>query len=75
MLGLSDHLGEALPRYPIDEVPSTFASTWTWADLRKGAEAMNPFAYFQYRYYEERVVVEHGLVAVTELAGRPSGAD
>ena len=28
-------------------------STWTWADLRKGAEAMNPFAYFRFRYYEK----------------------
>jgi nitrile hydratase len=52
MMGLSRHLGEALPRYPIDEVPSAFAGTWTWADLRTGAEAMNPLAYFQYRYYE-----------------------
>jgi nitrile hydratase len=52
MMGLSRHLGEALPRYPIDEVPSVFAGTWTWAHLRTGAEAMNPLAYFQYRYYE-----------------------
>jgi nitrile hydratase beta subunit len=52
MMGLSGHLGEALPRYRIDEVPTAFSGTWTWADLRKGAEAMNPFAYFQYRYYE-----------------------
>ena len=41
------------PSYDIDAVPTTFATTWTWADLRKGAEAMNPFAYFQYRYYEK----------------------
>jgi nitrile hydratase subunit beta len=53
MMGLSDHLGEALPEYPIDKVPTNFRSTWTWADLRMGAEAMNPFAYFQYRYYEK----------------------
>jgi nitrile hydratase len=52
MMGLSRHLGQALARYPIDEVPTAFADTWTWADLRKGAEALNPLAYFQYRYYE-----------------------
>lgn len=53
MMGLSDHLAEAAPGYDMEEVPTTFADTWTWADLRKGAEAMNPFAYFQYRYYEK----------------------
>jgi nitrile hydratase subunit beta len=53
MMGLSGHLGEALPRYPVDQVPTAFAGTWTWADLRKGAEAMDPLAYFQYRYYEK----------------------
>jgi nitrile hydratase len=53
MMGLSEHLGGSGPKYPIEEVPTTFASTWTWADLRKGAEAMHPFAYFQYRYYEK----------------------
>ena len=26
---------------------------WTWGDLRQSAEAMNPLAYFQYRYYEK----------------------
>lgn len=76
MLGLSDHLGEALPRYPIDQVPTTFASSWTWADLRKGAEAMNPFAYFQYRYYEKWLggisgfLVQHGYVTEEELEQR-----
>jgi nitrile hydratase len=76
MMGLSDHLGEALPQYPIDEVPTTFASTWTWADLRKGAEAMNPFAYFQYRYYEKWLggisgfFVEQGYVKQDELEQR-----
>jgi nitrile hydratase len=43
-------LRDALPGYDLDKVPTAFTSTWTWADLRKGAEAMNPFAYFQYRY-------------------------
>lgn len=53
MMGLSAHLGDARPEYPIDEVPTSFSTTWTWADLRKGAEAMHPFAYFQFRYYEK----------------------
>jgi len=53
MMGLSSHLADAQPTYPITEVPTAFSSTWTWADLRKGAEAMNPFAYFQFRYYEK----------------------
>jgi nitrile hydratase subunit beta len=52
MMGLSAHLGQALPRYPIDEVPTAFADTWTWADLRTAAEAMNPVSYLQYRYFE-----------------------
>src|ERR1700739_2240679 len=53
MMGLSQHLKEATPKCPIDHVPTKFKSTWTWADLRKGAEALNPFDYFKYRYYEK----------------------
>ncbi len=49
MMGLSNHLGSALPAYPIDEVPTAFKDEWTWADLRTGAEAMNPFDYFKFR--------------------------
>jgi nitrile hydratase len=41
------------PQLPLDPVPSAFNTVWTWADLRKGAEAMNPFDYFKYRYYEK----------------------
>jgi nitrile hydratase len=73
MMGLSDHLSEALPRYPIEEVPTAFSSTWTWADLRKGAEAMNPLAYFQYRYYEKWLggitgyLLSHGYISEDEL--------
>jgi nitrile hydratase len=84
MMGLSDHLNEALPRYPMEEVPSVFADTWTWADLRKGAEAMNPLVYFKYRYYEKWLggitayLLERGYLSaeeleekVTEYAGQP----
>jgi nitrile hydratase len=53
MMGLSNHLGESLPKYPIGKVPTAFKSFWTWGHLRTGAEAMNPFDYFKFRYYEK----------------------
>jgi nitrile hydratase len=46
MMALSNHL-------PVAEVPTTFNSLWTWGHLRKGAEAMHPFEYFKFRYYEK----------------------
>ena len=46
MMGLSNHLG-------FQGVPTKLDDEWTWADLRKGAEAMNPFDYFRFRYYEK----------------------
>jgi nitrile hydratase len=73
MMGLSASLRGALPGYDIDAVPTAFASTWTWADLRQGAEAMNPFAYFQFRYYEKWLggisayLVDQGYVTQQEL--------
>ncbi|CDM97575.1 MULTISPECIES: nitrile hydratase subunit beta [Limnospira] len=53
MMGLSSHLKDALPDYPIEQVPTAFQDIWTWADLRRGAEAMNPLEYFKFRYYEK----------------------
>jgi nitrile hydratase len=38
---------------PLPSTPSKFHTVWTWADLRKGAESMNPFDYFKFRYYEK----------------------
>jgi nitrile hydratase len=73
MMGLSASLREAVPDYDLDAVPTAFASTWTWADLRKGAESMNPLAYFQYRYYEKWLggitgyLVEQGYLSQDEL--------
>ena len=73
MMGLSKHLSEAVPKYPIDEVPTNFKSVWTWADLRKGAEAMNPFDYFKFRYYEKWLggisgfFVDQGYISQEEL--------
>jgi nitrile hydratase beta subunit len=76
MMGLSNHLGAALPEYPIDEVPTAFKDKWTWADLRTGAEAMNPFDYFKFRYYEKwlggitQFFVDKGYVTEAELAAK-----
>jgi nitrile hydratase subunit beta len=76
MMGLSNHLGSAVPGYPIGDVPTAFADEWTWADLRTGAEAMNPFDYFKYRYYEKWLggitgfFVEKGYVTEDEIAAR-----
>lgn len=38
---------------PLPKTSSTFHTIWTWADLRKGAESLNPFDYFKFRYYEK----------------------
>ncbi|HEX8237590.1 MAG TPA: nitrile hydratase subunit beta [Abditibacteriaceae bacterium] len=49
---------------------------WTWAELRMGAEAMNPFDYFKYRYYEKWLggisgfLVEKGYFTQAELDER-----
>ena len=74
MMGLSNHLEQdALPDYSLSEVPTTFASFWSWGHLRKGAEAMNPFDYFKYRYYEKWLggisgfFIEEGYITEEEL--------
>jgi nitrile hydratase len=80
MMGLSNHLSSALPAYPIEKVPTTFHDEWTWASLRTGAEAMNPFDYFKFRYYEKWLggitsfFVEQGYVTEEELAAKASSA-
>ncbi len=80
MMGLSNHLGSAASGYPIDSVPTTFADDWTWADLRTGAEGMNPFDYFKFRYYEKWLggitafFVDKGYVTEEELAARMAEA-
>jgi nitrile hydratase beta subunit len=79
MMGLSKHLGTALPEYPIDGVPTAFQDEWTWADLRTGAEAMNPFDYFKFRYYEKwlggitQFFVDKGYVTEEELTAKVGG--
>jgi nitrile hydratase len=80
MMGLSKHLSSALPDYRIEDVPTAFGDEWTWADLRTGAEAMNPFDYFKFRYYEKWLggitsfFVDKGYVSAAELAAATSGA-
>jgi nitrile hydratase beta subunit len=69
MMALSSQL--SLPA-----TPSKFNTVWTWADLRKGAESLNPFDYFKYRYYEKWLggisgyFVEKGYITEAELAAR-----
>jgi nitrile hydratase subunit beta len=56
--------------------PSKFKEIWTWADLRKGAESLNPFDYFKYRYYEKWLggisgfFVTKGYITEDELEAR-----
>jgi nitrile hydratase subunit beta len=73
MMALSDSLRNAAVRYDMDAVPSRFRTVWTWADLRTGAESMNPFDYFRLRYYEKWLggitgyFLEHGYITQAEL--------
>lgn len=74
LMGLSDSLRESLPDYDLDATGTAFHTTWTWADLRKGAEAMNPFDYFKFRYYEKWLggisayCVEQGYLTEDDIA-------
>lgn len=74
MMAESSHLRDALPRYPIDSLPTAFKDTWTWASLRTGAEGMHPFEYFKFRYYEKWLMgisqffVDKGYISAEELA-------
>src|ERR1700739_4402565 len=69
MMALSSQL-------PLPQTPSKFNTVWTWADLRKGAESLNPFDYFKYRYYEKWLggisgyFVEKGYITQAELDAR-----
>jgi nitrile hydratase len=69
MMALSSQL-------PLAPTPSGFRTVWTWADLRKGAESLNPFDYFKYRYYEKWLggisgyFVEKGYITEAELEAR-----
>jgi nitrile hydratase len=66
MMAASTHLNTT--------VPTSFRETWTWASLRTGAEGMQPFEYFKYRYYEKWLMgisqffIDRGYIATEELA-------
>jgi nitrile hydratase len=74
MMAESTHLSDALPKYPVATLPTAFRNTWTWASLRTGAEGMQPFEYFKYRYYEKWLMgisqffIDQGYVSADELA-------
>jgi nitrile hydratase beta subunit len=76
MMALSRHLRDALPKYDLDKVGSAFKHDWTWGHLRTGAEGLNPFDYFKYRYYEKWLggisgfFVEAGYISQAELDTR-----
>lgn len=76
MMAESAHLVDALPAYPIDTLPTSFTNTWTWASLRTGAEGMQPFEYFKYRYYEKWLMgisqffIDQGYVNADDLADK-----
>ena len=61
---------------PLPPTSSGFKTIWTWADLRKGAESLNPFDYFKYRYYEKWLggisgyFVANGYITQSELDAR-----
>lgn len=73
MMAESAHLADSLPEYPVATLPTTFKETWTWAQLRTGAEAMHPFEYFKFRYYEKWLMgisqffVDRGYITAEEL--------
>jgi nitrile hydratase beta subunit len=64
------------PQHLPPQTPSPFSTNWTWAHLRTAAEAMNPFDYFKYRYYEKWLggIIDHliadGYITAAELDAR-----
>ena len=74
MMAESAHLANARHPYPVDALPTSFKSDWTWASLRTGAEDMQPFEYFKYRYYEKwlggisQFFIDQGYITTEELA-------
>src|ERR1700712_1655078 len=76
MMAESTHLSDALHKYPVATLPTTFKDNWTWASLRTGVEGMQPFEYFKYRYYEKWLMgisqffVDQGYVSADELADK-----
>lgn len=76
MMAESSHLEQALPRFPVNTLGTAFTHQWTWASLRTGAEGMQPFEYFKFRYYEKWLMgisgffVDQGYLSADELSQR-----
>lgn len=76
MMAESAHLADAVPRYPMASLPTAFRENWSWASLRTGAEGMQPFEYFKYRYYEKWLMgisqffIDRGYLTSAELESR-----
>lgn len=74
MMSESAHLVNAKTPYPIQSLETGFHSNWTWASLRTGAEGMQPFDYFKYRYYEKwlggiaQFFIDAGYITEQELS-------
>lgn len=74
MMAESAHLTDSLQHYPVASLPTAFKENWTWASLRTGAEGMQPFEYFKFRYYEKWLMgisqffVDKGYISAGELA-------
>ncbi|MGY2292837.1 nitrile hydratase subunit beta [Pseudomonas sp. SDO528_S397] len=68
MMAQSSHLDAGLD--------TAFKHPWTWASLRTGAEGMQPFEYFKFRYYEKWLMgissffVDQGYLSASELGQR-----
>ena len=74
MMALSNHLDkDSVPDYSVSSVPTKFKSFWSWGHLRQGAEGINPFDYFKFRYYEKWLggisgfFMEEGYITEEEL--------
>lgn len=74
MMAESAHLPNARPKYDFRAFETAFRDVWTWASLRSGAEGMQPFEYFKFRYYEKWLMgitqffVDQGYITEKELA-------
>jgi nitrile hydratase beta subunit len=78
MMAESMHLPNARPKYDFGAFDSNFKEVWTWASLRTGAEGMQPFEYFKFRYYEKWLMgitqffVDQGYITEKELSEKIS---
>ncbi|HWU97598.1 MAG TPA: nitrile hydratase subunit beta [Oxalicibacterium sp.] len=78
MMAESAHLPNARPKYDFSTFDTSFKEFWTWASLRTGAEGMQPFEYFKFRYYEKWLMgitqffIDQGYITEKELTEKIS---